>query len=168
MAKKAKFSIGQILTAVAALLGIVAIVMLAAPGASYTIGNSTTTYSCAQLTFGYTEKTTVLGSTVSTEVFKFSFGNFLTYLFLLVGVVFSVLALLGKLGKVAPFVAILAFLAAAILFFCTVAMCAPATDNADVAATLKDNLALGAGAIVGGILSILALVASAATLVFKK
>lgn len=173
MAKKKKIDLGKILAAVAALFGVVAFIMLAAPGASYTVGNNTTTYSCAQLTFGYTSTTSVdlgiLGSASSSaEIFKFSFGNLLTYIFLAVGVVFAVLALLGKLGKIAPFVAIIAFLAAAILFFLTVAMCVPASDNADLVAKFKENLSLGAGAIVGGIFAILGLLSSAAALVFKK
>lgn len=161
MAKKAKFSIGKIVAAVAALLGVVAIIMLAAPGVTYTIGDKTTSYSCAQVTFGYSEKL----QSLSTEVFKFSFGNFLTYLLLLVGIVFAVLALLGKLGKIAPLAAAVAFVVAAILFFCTAAMCVPGND---IVEAMKEKFALGAGAIVGGVLSILSALASASTLFLKK
>lgn len=172
MAKKQKFGLGSILAAVAVLLGVIAIILLAATGASYTLGNTTTTYSCANLTFGYTAESSVkLGLTSisgSQEIFKFSFGNFLAYLLVVVGIVFAVLSILGKLGKIAPLVSVAAFVIAAILFFCMVSMCSPATDNADAVAKIKENLSLGAGAIVSGVFCIIAAVASAAKLVLKK
>lgn len=44
-----------------------------------------------QITFGYSEK--------DVQILNFSFGNFLTYLLVIAGIVFALLAVFGKLGK---------------------------------------------------------------------
>ena len=46
-----------------------------------------------KITFGYSEK--------DVKILNFSIGNFFTYVFLLIGIVFAVLAVFGKLGKIA-------------------------------------------------------------------
>lgn len=164
-----KFGLGKILACVAAVFGLVAVFMMFAPGATYKVLNGTDSYSGAQLAFGYTAKADagILG-TASTEVFKFSFMNFLTYLLALVGIVFVVLAFFGKLGKISPVVAAVCFLVAGIFFFCVIPFCSPAAKNADVVKATKDALSLGAGAIVGGVFSIIAALASCATLFVNK
>ena len=153
---KSKLSVGKILTIVGIVLGAVALIMLFVPQLNY---NSLTGFdkgdplSGLQITFGYSEK--------DVKVLDFSFGNFLTYILVIVGIVFAVLALLGKLGKIAPIVSAVAFVVAGILFFCAHAMMCVNVheltgDAADaVVKAVKDRYTLGAGAIVGGIFSLL-------------
>ena len=155
MAKK-KINLGRILAAVAALFGIVALIMLFVPQLNY---KSVTGYdkgdplSGLKITFGYSEK--------DVKILNFSIGNFLTYVFLLIGIVFAVLAVFGKLGKIAPIVAAVAFVAAGAFFFCahtfmSVNVGELTGELANKAVELvKNRYTLGAGAIVGGILSIL-------------
>lgn len=171
MAKKKKTqSLNKILLALAALLGVASFCMMFVSAAI--IPDTDYAYTGANLTFGYKQ------SLVNYEyvLFNFSFMNLLTYILVVVGVVFAVLAVLGKLGKIAPLVASVAFLVAGIFFFCSIAFCAlnENFDNFTSGLTSifsgtkksgKDILSLGAGAIVGGVLSLLAMLASASTLV---
>ena len=177
MAKKKGLNLGMILCGAAALLGLVAFFMLFAPNltSSYTNilnGKSETVgYSGLETVFGAAHKTTVAGKEVSEEVFKFSFLSLLPYLLALVGVVMAVLAVLGKLGKIAPIVSAACFVVAAILFFIAVPTCVLNVSDkatADDISKLKEGFSLGAGVIVAGVLSILAALASGATLVLKK
>lgn len=172
MGKKKNSNLGKIISLVAIVLGIVAVCMLFAPAAVAEALGQKTSYSGANLAFGYTYKTEVLGNTVETEIFNAS-ANIVTYILVLVGIVFAVLSLLGKLGKIAPFISAAAFLIAGIFFFCSVAFCSPYTNLTGDAKTeyvkgIRENLSLGAGAIVGGILSILAAISSAAAAVVAK
>ena len=99
--KKSKNLLGMLLPVVAALLAVVAICMMFVPAvvrASSLSDKLNITYTGAQVTFGYKEANTGI------EIFAFSFMNFLPYLLLVAGIVFSVLSVLGKLGKIAPFV----------------------------------------------------------------
>ncbi len=137
---------------VAIVLGVVAIIMLFLPAITYTAGGEKYNYSGFKVMFGYKE--TYAGITM--EVFKFSFGNFLVLLLTVVGIVFAVLAKLGKLGKISPIVAAVAFLVAGILFFCMKSMIA---GSDEVKETVKE-FSLGAGAVIGGILSIIAAILS--------
>ncbi len=169
MAKKKKISIALILSAVAALLGIVAIVMLAAPGITYTLEvlgkKSTTNYSMAQLTFG-TEK----------GGFAFSFMNFLPFLLVVVGIVLAALTAL-KGNKLTAIIAAVCFLAAGVLFFCCKQLIV--FDTGDLSGEAKDlavkvakeaikEFKLGIGAILAGILSILSAIACAGAGVLGK
>ena len=170
---KSKFGLGKIFLAVAALLGVVAIIMMFAPHISAADGDLT--YSGMQVTFGYTKTTEVLGSKISTKILNFSFLNLLAYILVLAGVVFVVLAMLGKLGRLASFVAMAAFVVGGVLFFLVLNMTAPNVGEAtgDVADALikafKDPFSLGIGAILAGVASILAGVSTAlATFLFKK
>ena len=162
---KKYLTLGNILLCSAALLALIALIVgLCAPAVSYTVEllgkSNTTTYSGAQVTFGYTEK----GDLLSVEVFKFSFGNFVPYLLTIVGMVFAVLALLGKLDKISAYVAAGCFLVAGILFFCAVAFTVPAAEKATM-----EGWKLGAGAIVAGIFAILSTACCVLkALVFKK
>lgn len=156
--------LGKILTGVAILLGVVAIVMLAAPGlapkSDYKALGVVGSHSMADITFGKTDSLTGTG-------FGFSFLNLLTFLLVAVGVVCAIVAVLGKGGKVVPIVATVAFVAAGVLFFCAKQMYTiklPDGVPDEVAKEVKDGAkkelneiyTLGAGAIVGGVLSILA------------
>lgn len=169
MAKKVKISLSLILSAVAALLGIVAVIMLAAPGISYTLEvlgqKNTTSYSLANLTFGY-EK----------GGFAFSFMNFVPFLLVVAGIVLCALTAL-KGGKITAFVAAGCFLVAGILFFCckqlivfnTGDLTGEAKDAAvELAKAAIKEFKLGAGAIMAGILSILSAVACAGSAVLGK
>lgn len=155
-------NVGVLTAMAAALLAVVAICMMFVPAAVVT--DTKITYTGLQLTFGYSEDT-ILG-TVS--ILDFSFLNFLPYILALAGIVFNVLTALGKLGKIAPIVATVCYLAAGILFFLATTMCAPHTgDSKDLADAFRETLSLGAGAIVAGVLSILAALSSAVAVIKK-
>lgn len=172
MAKNKGLNLGLILAAVSAVLGLVALLLIFAPAIG--VKDQDATYTGLQAAFGYTEK----GKIGELQLFKFSFMNLLPYLLVLVGIVFSVLAVLGKLGKIAPIVGAVCYLVAGIFFFCALAFCVLGDDInsllglgsllAGKDGNAKDFLTLGAGAIVSGVLSILAALVSAATLVLKK
>ena len=152
---KKHLTIGNILLCSAALLSLIALIVgLCVPAISYTVeafGKTTTsTYTGAQVTFGYTAKAEAGLGTASLEVWKFSFLNLLTYILLLAGMVFALLALFGKLGKISAFVAAACFLVAGVFFFCSVPFTVPASEKATM-----EGWKLGAGAIVGGVLAIL-------------
>lgn len=168
MAKKKGLNLGLILSGVAVLLGVVAFCMLFAPGASQTaelLGHKeTATISNLKLTFGYSEE--VLGKKVA--IYNFSFMNLLTYLLVLAGMVFAVLAILGKLGNLSKIISAVCFIVAGIFFFCTIAFCAPNIESKDLVSETKKALDLGIGAILGGILSILAGVAVVVPVFLKK
>lgn len=169
MAKKKKISLAVILSAVAVLLGIVTVVMLSAPAISYTVEllgqKATTTYSMAQLTFGYKE-----------AFFTFSFMNLLPFLLAAAGIVLCVITAL-KGNKFTAFIGAVCFLTAGILFFCCKQLIV--FDTGDATGEIKDlaiegykklyePFKLGIGAILAGILSILASVASAGAAVLGK
>ncbi|MDE7265648.1 MAG: hypothetical protein K2N52_05180 [Clostridia bacterium] len=168
MAKK-KFGVGNIVACVAALFGLVALVMLFVPQLNW---KSITGYdkgdplSGLQITFGYSEH--------DVQILNFSVGNFFTYLLVIVGIVFAVLAIFGKLGKIAPVISAVAFVAAGVLFFCALALMNVNVgeltgEAADKAAQLiKDRYTLGAGAIVGGVFALVSGAAMAGKLFIKK
>ena len=171
MAKKKGLNLGMILCGAAALLGLVAFFMLFATNLTAEALDTKVEYSGLETVFGAAHKSVVLGKEVETEIFKFSFLSLLPYLLALVGVVMAVLAALGKLGKIAPIVSAACFVVAAILFFIAVATCVLNVSDkatADDISKMKEGLSLGAGVIVAGVLSILAGLASGATLVLKK
>ena len=172
MAKNKGSKLAMLLAAISTLLGLVALLLIFAPAIG--VKEQDATYTGLQVAFGYTEKSK-LG--LELEIFKFSFMNFLPYLLAIVGIVFSVLTVLGKLGKLSPLVAAACYLVAGIFFFCTLAFCVLGDDInsllglgsllAGKDGNAKDFLTLGAGAIVSGILSILAALTSAAALIKK-
>lgn len=157
-----KLGLGKILACVAAVLGLIAVLMMFAPALSGK--NLNTSISGAKVAFGYSEES-ILGDI---KVLNFSFMYFLAYLLAIAGIVFAVLAFLGKLGNISAIVAAACFLVAGIFFFCAVPFCAPAYDSEILVKTFKEGLTLGAGAIVGGIFSIIAALASCATLFVGK
>ena len=144
------------------------IVGLAAPAVVYdSVIGENVSYSGWKCTFGCTEKFMLGGGEV--EVLSFSFLNLLTYILLLVGIVAAVLAFLKPDMALLGYVGAACFVGATVLFFCA----CPSTAFAGIKDTeIADLLSLGAGAIVGAILSILAVLAAAAspvlTLLNKK
>ena len=162
MAKK-KVGLGNIIMLVAALLGVVAIFMMLAPGitAKPKVGDSSS-ISGFKVMFG------------SEDGHSFNFVMFLSLIFTVVGLVGVVLSILLK-GKIGNFLAIGGFLLAGIFFLLFRAVYSMGVD--DTAWKIMDamidagamKLSLGVGAIMAGIFSILAALASAAaTFAFKK
>ncbi len=162
---KKYLTVGNILLCLAAVLGLVSVLLMFAPSITSTVEilsvKSTSSFSGARVTFGYTE--TPENTKLSIQIFKFSFGNFLPYLLALVGIVFAVLAIFGKLGKISGFVAAGCFLIAGILFFCALAFTVPAAKDADM-----KGYTLGAGAIVSGILSLISAALCVVPVFLKK
>ncbi len=150
--------LNKILYGVSALLGVIAIIMLAAPAivpkgeyADY-VGGS---FSGANVAFG------------NDNYFAFSFGYFLPYLLVAIGVAFVIVAVFGKLGKIAPIVAAVCFVVAGIMFFLPIDLMAGKDINADELAEFKNYVkeicTVGAGAIMAGIFSLVAAVLSVVT-----
>ena len=99
--------------------------------------------------------------------------NLLTYILALAGTVLSLLNLLAKKpNKLFSLLAMVAFVVSAVFFFCTVSFTSVNEDASKIfdlfGGDIKELFKLGVGAIVGGVLSILAALASAASLVLKK
>lgn len=161
-------TLGNILLCAAALLGIVSVFLMFAPGLTYSVdtglGKMVSTFSGVQITFGYKEVIDVpYVGTVESEAFKFSFMNLLPYLLVIVGLVLAVLSIFFKCKYIAP-VAAVCFLLAGVFFFCAV----PFTVLGEEGVT-KDAFALGAGTIVSGIFAIISAICCALkTFVFKN
>lgn len=164
MAKR-KSSVGKPLSFVAAVLGLVAVVMLFLPAIG--IKDTDTTYTGLQITFGYKES--LLGFEYT--VFDFSFMNLLTYILAVVGIVFSVLSAMGKGSKFAAFIAVAAFAVSGVFFFLSVSYTLPNEDASKiisfVGGDIKDALTLAYGAIIGGVASLLAAVCNLGKIVLK-
>lgn len=165
MAKKG-VKTSQIVLLVAALLGIVAILMLLAPGIT-----STTKV----LTKDVTSSSTGFELIFATEDgMNFNIVMFLSFMFAVIGIVGAVLAFVLK-GKIGNFIAMAAFLVAGIMFFlfrATYSVTVGEDAYKIIEAAVKSGatkLSLGVGAIMAGILSILAsLATAAATFALKK
>ena len=167
MAKK-KMKIAPLMSALATLLGLVAVIMLFVPVLG--VKDVDTTYTGLKVVFGYKEKVAIIGDVT---VFNFSFMNLLTYILALAGTVLSLLNLLAKKpNKLFSLLAMVAFVVSAVFFFCTVSFTSVNEDASKIfdlfGGDIKELFKLGVGAIVGGVLSILAALASAASPVLKK
>lgn len=169
-----KLSLGKIVTCVAIVLGLVGALLIFAPAI---VPNS----DMKELLGDAAKEANLAGSSAA-------FGNkddstvaslyILAFILPLVGVVLSVIALLGKGGKIVPIIAAVCFVVGGIFYFLPMSLVTPDLGDLDGEAkkealkifreALKETMTIGAGAIFGGILSILAGVASAATLVLKK
>lgn len=169
MAKKAN-QITKYLLAVAAVLGIVAVVMIFLPSL-VAKEDTTEVYNGLKLVFGYSETRQIGSSTITTTYFEFSIMGLLTYLLAIAGIVFAVLGTLGKGSKFAALIAAAAFIVAGIFFFLQVSFLNVTDDVAKAWETFgyvaADVFKLGAGAIIGGICSILAGVACVGKVVIK-
>lgn len=153
MAKKAqKKQLDMIINFVVTLLGIAAIVMMFLPN----IGIKDTDYTFTGFEIAFGCKRTVL---VEFDAFNFSFMNLLTLILAAVGVVFTILGALGKGSKFAAFIAAGAFIVAGVFFFLSISFCIPNEDIKriiSVAGDYKNYLVLCVGAIIGGVVSLLA------------
>jgi hypothetical protein len=118
-----------------------------------------TTYSGIELMFG--KSTTVLGTKVT--IFKFSFLLFLGFIFAIAGLVITILPMAGVKFKLFPIIALACFVVAALFAFLSKTCCV--LGNGDMGA--GSGTSLGVGAIIGGILYILAACTSALPLVLK-
>jgi len=101
-----------------------------------------TTYNAFQTSFGYTEN--------SAKIWGFSFGNFLTFIFLLVAIgacCVKVVFKKGNIGKFAGIVSAVLFIVAGIFFF---------LNQTFAISDLKDAYKLAVGAILAGVFSIIA------------
>ncbi len=160
--------LGKIITCVGIVFALVAIFMMFAPAAVSNTGVDKS-FTGTDLAFGYTEE-----SLLGEVKFLGASANILTYILLVVGVACAVVALLGKGGKIVPIVAAAAFVAAGVLFFCTVQLCMPypemesgeAKDKA--VEKVKESLDLGAGAIVAGVFSFVAAAAAVVPVFISK
>ena len=153
--KKFKLDLGKILTLAAMVLALVAFFMMFAPAVEDKL---TTTYSGAQVAFGYSKN--------STKILVFS-AYFIPYLLLIIGLVFSVLAVLGILPKFSKFVSAGCYIAAGVLLFLAVQMATPSVTD-KLGDTIKKSLTLSYGAIVSGIFGLLAGIAAAMPVFLKK
>lgn len=143
-------SVKKFLPFLTAVLGIVAIAMIfVVCVVTQPILTKTTGYTGIQIVFGFKEG--------SAEVFKFSFLGLLPYILSLGGIVLALLKIKG-LEKVLSFVAAGTFIVAAVFFFIT-----PSTVQADEMLLKILDLKLAVGAIVSGVLCILAAFASLAS-----
>lgn len=159
--------IERFIPVIAAALGVIAIIMFFLPAViipatkmgSVTIGEDTV-YNGWQTMFGFFEKA---DNGDKIEYLAFTFMNLLTLILVAAGIVLCVLSFLGKGNKFFAFIAIACFIVAGVFFFLTVQFAFAGSAYATnllgqelSQAEAKKGWALGAGPIVGGILSILA------------
>lgn len=160
--KKSKANVGQILTLVAILLGIVAVVMMFVSAIG--VKDSDVTYTGLQVAFGFKETIILLGET---DIFHFSFMNLLTYVLATVGVIFAILGIIGKGSKFASLISAIAFVASGVFFFMTISFSIP-NEDASAIINLKDSFVLGVGSIIGGIVSIISGICCLANVVIEN
>lgn len=167
----------------AAVLGVAAICFLFAPGmvkaeenVPLLIAGYPAALSGFQMMFGASTKAQVLGSTVVTDYFEFSFLNLLTLIFLVAGIVLLVLSFL-KGSKLFAFIGTICFVLAAVWLFCGVNFVQVAearlanigADNVEeYIAQARGVYSLGWGSIVAAIVTILAALSSIFPAVFAR
>lgn len=172
MAKKIQNSVKKYAPIIAVLaslaFAIVAICMIFAP--CVTIESLDSSYTGSQLMFGYKET-----GAISEAVVLNASANIVTFVLMIVGVVAVILsALMKKQGKLLALVAAVALVVAGVFWFLVIQFSAPNAGSltgeaADEFIEARKSLyTLGAGAIVGGIFSILAGLASASLIFIKK
>ncbi len=158
---------------IAIVFGVVAIVMMFLPAVVFKAGTDVeTSFTGIQVIFGYTSvKDLGWGYSSSTEIFKFSFMNLLTYILFAGGVIVLVLNMLGKSGKFGSFIALGCFVVATVFAFCTIGYAVPgvvAKIGSSITYAWKiEDLTLSAGPIIAGIMGILASVVCAGKILFK-
>ena len=140
------------ISAVAVILGIVAIVMMFVP--SIGVKDTDTTFKGIDATFGYQGTVPVINTKYT--VFEFSIMNLISYILVAVGVVFTILGALGRGSKFAGFIAAGAFIVAGVFFFLMPQYTVFNSEATKYFGNLNDNLKLGAGAIVSAVCSLVA------------
>ncbi len=151
---------------VMAALAVVALIMLFLPAVEYS-----KSYNGLKVVFGYTEKSSLGGLQISSEVFGFSFMNLLTYLLVIGSAVCAVLSY-AKKNKVALLVAIVLAIVSAVFFLLTknfVVIPDGAKKVFEVANTsfAKESKLL-AGPIIGAVCMFLSAIAGVVKLVLGK
>ena len=156
-----------LVTAVLALAAL--IVGLAAPAV---IVSEEIAYSGWKSVFGFKEVKDVIIGEQSIEYLKFSFWNLLLYILLIVGIAACVVSFVKPELSWLGYVAAGCFTVAAVFFFCSVGLTQAGKvytlEGSSIEALVKtqseakEAWKLGAGAIVGAILSILAVLCAAA------
>lgn len=160
-----KINLKMILCGVAVLFGVIAACMIFAPAI---VGKQDASDPMSGLDVAFGNKDDTFGMGLGASAYM------LPFFLALIGVVLAVVALLGKGGKIVPIVAAVCFVGAAICYFLPLVMVRPdfgeAGDlmNSDQKSeavkkfreSLKEFGEVGAGAIVGGIFSIIAAVVS--------
>ncbi len=159
--RKKNKNVALAVSAIAVLLGIVAIVMMFVP--SVGVKDSDTTYKGMEVTFGY-QRTVSL---VKYTVFEFSIMNLISYILVAGGVVFTILGALGRGSKFAGFIAAGAFVVAGVFFFLMPQYTVINSEATRYFGNLNDNLTLGAGAIVSAVCSLLAGAAQLYRILFR-
>ncbi len=165
--KKSGFGLGKILSAVAVVLGLVAVIMLfvqavKVPDTKTALGTieSDAGYTGLQIAFGTSEN--------DVKVLSFSFMALLPVLLAVVGMVISALQVAAKKGsKVLDIVAVCCFVVAGVLYFIMPSFMVFA-DTLAGAVVEKVEFALSFGSIIAAICTLLAGVATVAKVVLKK
>lgn len=154
-----KSKIFSICTVCAAALGLIFWLFLS--GAARSESGASVKASGMAIIFGGKASMSYGGYSASFDAFNFSVVLFIGFIAAIAGIVLAVLGLIGKGNKILSIVAIACFVAAALFCFLT-KTCASVKDGG----TLED-LNLGIGAILGGILFIGAGVCSVLPIVIK-
>lgn len=138
----------KILSFAMAGLMVVALIMIFLPAIK--VGEET--YNGLKVAFGYTSESKVLGVTVSIELFKFSFMNLLTYLFVIVSIVLAALQIVKKNDLFTLGVVVTALLAG--VFFLLTKNFVILKD-ANFKELFNKNSSIGVGPIIGAVCSFL-------------
>lgn len=144
-----KLTKSKILSIVAAVLGLVAILLLLAPGVKQQVGpDKWEGTSGFKMAFG------------SEKGMKFSFVLFLPFLLAVIGIALSVVSLFVD-NKILKIIAVAVFVIAGIFFFLYLSFYSTLAENDLAKEAIKEMIKakyikLGAGAIMAGIVSILA------------
>ena len=154
MAKKKKkgglFSLGNLLSIIAIIAGVVAVCMITMPSLKIETALSSltgpTTHSGLKVVFG--------SKIEDYEYMSFSVMNLLPYILVLVGVIALALKVLGKMGGFANIVAVAAFVAAGVLFL-FVNKFVVLSDVYELALKLAE-VKMGVGALISAICSFVA------------
>lgn len=150
----------------AAVAAVIALIMIFLPAVVLEFMDQKHTYSGLNVIFGYTEKESAMGITLKVEFFAFSFMNLLTYLLVIAGGVCGVLAFMKSDKPIFAWIAAACLALAGIFFFCSVGFTVLSKDIVDLGVT-KENFKLGAGAVIGGIVSVLGALCAIAPTVLK-
>lgn len=159
--RKRNKTVAVAVSAIAVLLGIVAIVMMFAP--SIGIKDLNTTFKGMEVTFGYQGSLWGFSGTI----LEFSIMNLISYILVAGGIVFTILGALGRGSKFAGFIAAGAFVVAGIFFFLMPQYVIFSSGAKRLFDLLGKKLTLGAGAIVSAVCSLLAGAAQLYRILFR-
>lgn len=154
-----KSKIFSICTICAAALGLIFWLFLS--GASRSESGASVKATGMAIIFGGKASASYGGMSMDIDAFKFSFVLFIGFIAAIAGIVMAVLNLVGKQNKIFTIIAICCFVVAALFCFLT-KTCAVVKEGGSL-----DELNLGIGAILGGILFIGAAVTSTLPICIK-